>query len=197
MKRFNKNRSLWLIAIVTLLFQFSCTNSTTKSSEIVTSPEKVSGVNSDSLNKVSEAKFITKAAESYLMEIKLGELAKEKGQATDVKALGEMMVLAHTHSLKDLTTLAIKKNFAVPSQANKATEDIYNRLKNIPAKEFDKEYCYVLETAHNRAIVLFEEASEESTDDDIKKMAGNMLTDFDTHLYHIVACLNKLEAKTK
>jgi putative membrane protein len=186
-----------LMAIATLLLLFACTNSQTNSSELVTSTGNTNYVNTDSLNKAADVKFITKAAESYLKEIKIGELAKEKGQSADVKALGEMMVLAHTHSLKDLTALAIKKNIVVPSQADKATEDTYNRLKMMPANEFDKEYCYISEMDHNRAIALFEEASEESTDEDIKKMAGNMLTDFDTHLYHIVACLNKLETKTK
>ena len=199
MKNLTGARALWFIAAITVtcLLHSACNNSQPKPIDIRTEAEKQVQLNTDSLNKVADAKFLSSAAELYLEEIKLGELALKKGKSADVRALGHMMSIAHTNSMKDLTALALKKNITIPTQPGKTTEEAYLLMNNKPACEFDKEYCHKMESAHNKAIALFEEASENGTDADIKKMAGAMLTDFDTHLYHIVACLDKLEAKTK
>src|SRR5579871_3208590 len=53
--------------------------------------------------------FILAAAQGGLTEVKLGELAAEKGTRGDVKAFGQMMVKDHTANNEDLKTLATQK----------------------------------------------------------------------------------------
>jgi len=47
-----------------------------------------------SLSK-KEVKFINDAAEGGLMEVRMGELAQQKGQSADVKSLGQKLVTDH------------------------------------------------------------------------------------------------------
>ena len=184
------------IITVSLLVTTGCNNSTNKPADTLnTQPQSPEKSNKASIG--ADVKFIDDAAAIYRKEIKLGELAQKKTKNADVKALGYMMETAHTSALNDLTALAGKKHINIPDTASYELNAAYHELSEIPADKFDKAYCIKMESAHNSAIEVFERASRECIDTDIKKMAEGMLTDFDTHLYHIVACLNKLDTKVK
>lgn len=136
-----------------------------------------------------DAKFLVKAAEIHLEQISLGKLAQEKGSTQHVKDLGKMMEKEHTKSQAALTALAKTKNVTLPNTVTNddAMED-YQELKEESGNDFEKEFSELLVEGHEDAIKLFEKASKECTDPDIKTWATATLPTLRTHLEHSLVC---------
>jgi putative membrane protein len=61
----------------------------------------------------STERFIQKAAMGGQMEVQMGQLAQQKGQAQEVKSLGETLVRDHTQANQRLQQLASTKNITL------------------------------------------------------------------------------------
>src|SRR4051794_22478203 len=62
----------------------------------------------------ADQKFVMKAAQGGMAEVKLGELAKEKGKSDEVKKFGEQMVTDHSKANEDLKGVASQKGITLP-----------------------------------------------------------------------------------
>jgi len=72
----------------------------------------------DSAKMEKDAQFLVNAAEINLEEIKLGQLAQQKGMSNDIKTLGQKMVETHTKAINHLKTLAQSKNISIHHKKN-------------------------------------------------------------------------------
>ncbi|HWZ23295.1 MAG TPA: DUF4142 domain-containing protein [Cytophagaceae bacterium] len=144
-------------------------------------------------NKEKDAEFLVNVAEINLEEIKLGYLAQEKSGMKDVKELGKMMETAHSKGLKNLTELAAKKAITIPTSVSKGAEEGYEKLKAESGLQFDKDYCAAMVRGHKDAIAMFEKASAEAEDADIREMATKTIPELNMHLEHAIACQKKCE----
>lgn len=142
----------------------------------------------------NDAQFLVDAAEMNLMEIHLGNLAMQKGATSDVKDMGRMMVDAHTKSQTELTGLAANKAITVPASLTDEGMNEHKKLADeTTGKDFDKDYCDKMVSAHKDAIDKFEKAAEKSADPDIKAWATASLPTLRTHLEHAIACQDKIK----
>lgn len=145
----------------------------------------------DDRQSEKDADFLVEAAAINLEEIKLGELAQERGMMEDTKALGKMMVNEHTAALKDLKALAAKKNITIPAVLTEDGQDAWDDLNEEKGMSFDKEYASMMVQGHKSAIRKFENASSNAEDADIRNWASSMLPGLRTHLEHSEACKEK------
>ncbi len=146
----------------------------------------------DNRKSEKDAAFLVDAAEINLEEIKLGELAQERGTLQDVKDLGKMMVKEHTAAMNELKTLAKNKAITIPEVLTEDGQDAYDDLNEEKAgKDFDKDYCDMMVKGHKRAIRKFENASSNAQDADIRNWASSMLPGLRTHLDHSNMCKEK------
>jgi putative membrane protein len=148
----------------------------------------------DDKDEKKDAQFLVDAAEINLEEIRLGQLAQQRGLAADVKELGKMMEDAHSRAQADLVALAGRKMINVPTTATEKGKDAYDKLSGKSGNDFDKEYCDMMVKGHKDAIDRFERESNNGEDPDIKNWAAAMLAPLHEHLDHANACQNKLEA---
>ncbi|WP_430406533.1 DUF4142 domain-containing protein [Fluviicola sp.] len=149
----------------------------------------------DDRKSEKDADFLVTAAEINLEEIKLGELAQQKGSTADVKALGKMMVDTHTAAQNDLEKLAASKSITIPVVLTENGKDAYNDLNEEDlGMDFDKEYSSMMVKGHKDAIREFENASSNAEDGDIRNWASSMLPALRTHLDHAEACKEKSKA---
>jgi putative membrane protein len=146
----------------------------------------------DDRKSEKDAAFLVAAAEINLEEIKLGELAQQKGSSADVKALGKMMVAEHTSAQSDLKKLAASKSITIPVVLTENGKDAYDDLNEEDlGMDFDKEYCDMMVKGHKSAIRDFENASSNAEDGDIRNWASSMLPALRAHLDHSEACKEK------
>ncbi len=135
-----------------------------------------------------DAQFLVNAAEINLEEIQLAELAEHNSNVTEVKNLGKMMEEEHSKCLSDLAGLAKKKSITIPTSATEKAQNTYKDLSKKTGLDFDKKYCDMMVSGHKDAIALFEKASTESVDADIKEWALATLPTLRTHLDHAITC---------
>lgn len=138
----------------------------------------------DNDNKQDDAQFLVNAAEMNHEEIRMGQLAQQKGSSAEVRELGKMMEDAHTKSLNELQALAKSKNITIPNATTDDTQEDYNDFNDKSADDFDKDYADRMVNRHEDAIDKFENAAEDSHDAEIKRWASNSLNDLRTHLRH-------------
>ena len=104
-----------------------------------------------------------------------------------------MMEAGHTKSLSELTLLAKEKLITIPTSSTDDAQESHKKMDKKSLENFDKEYCDKMVKSHKDAISLFEKASTESTDSDIKAWATLTLQELRTHLDHALTCQQKLE----
>ncbi len=147
----------------------------------------------DNTNREKDATFLVDAAEINLEEIKLGQLAQQKGTMADVKELGKMMEQAHSKAMSETDSLARKLLITIPSSSTENALDAYNKLDTKSGTEFDKAYCDKMVNGHKDAILLFEKVFTDLNNAEIKQWAANMLVGLRTHLEHAIECQKKCE----
>ena len=175
-----------------ILFVTSCSNNS-KPEDTKEVAEEHNDAKFDNNKQEKDAQFLVNAAEINLEEIKLGQLAQERGNVSHVKELGKMMEDAHSKSLAALTALAKTKTITVPTTPTENAMDAYKKLNDKSGKDFDKAYADMMVSGHKDAINTFEKASKNSEDADIKNWASTMLPDLRKHLDHAIKCQKECE----
>ena len=119
------------------------------------------------------------------MEVQLGELAKQKAGSEMAKDVGEMMVKDHTKANQELKSLAAKKGVQLPAALDSQHQGMVDKVSTQSGAGFDKAYLDVLDTAHKKDIALFEKASKNAKDPEVKAFAEKTLPVLKTHHEHV------------
>nr|WP_312374802.1 DUF4142 domain-containing protein [Delftia acidovorans] len=138
-----------------------------------------------------DQEFMKKAAAGGLYEVEAGRLAQEMASSSSVKAFGEMLVKDHSSANEELKDLASAKKAVLPSEL---PADKRKRLtKFAEAKNFDK--VFVREVGiedHSKDIKLFEKASKDADDSQVKDFAAKTLPALVSHREHAQELQKKL-----
>ena len=181
-------------AIMAVVISLSaCSDNKSKTEDTKAVAEEHNEAKFENKNDEKDAQFLVKAAEINLEEIELGKLAQQNCKMTVVKELGAMMEKEHTNALDELKKLAAKKTITIPTSLTQSGKDAYNKLNTKTGKDFNKQYCEMMVNGHKDAITMFDKASTESIDKDIKAWAMAMLPVLRTHLDHAITCQEKCE----
>ena len=180
---------MMMMAIAALSFQ-ACTGAKD-------SPETADSVNAekDTANAVaagvavdeSDAKFAVDAANGGMGEVALSKLAQGKASNAKVKEFADMMIADHSKANDELMALAKTKNITLPDAVGDDNKMKSEELAKKAGKEFDKAYVDVMLTDHKKTVSLFEDASKNAKDADIKAFAAKTLPTLKAHLDHINA----------
>src|SRR3954462_11138296 len=85
----------------------------------------------------SDAKFVREAAQGGLMEVKMGQTAKDHAQNADVKNYGEMLVKDHSKANEKLTQLASQKGVNLAKEMEPKHTDMIKNIENKQGADFD------------------------------------------------------------
>lgn len=176
-----------LAFVVSSLALLSCTNGSSAKAT-----EENAG-NYASMATLTELKFITAAAEINMEEIELGKLAQINCMHNDIKLLGASIQKGHEASLKELSDIAGTKAVTLPTHLTRPAMDAYKGLKDKMLRDFDSAYCDKMVKGHEDAIMLFERATVECQDVDLRNWATAMLPQLRMHLDAAMTCQKKFE----
>ena len=189
---FIKSALVYLTFGFSTIFIVSCSNDQ-KPEDTKVVAEDHNDAKFDNKKNEKDAQFLVNAAEINSEEISLGQLAQKSGRTSHVKELGKMMEDAHTKSMADLTVLAKTKIISLPTSQTENGQIAYKKLNETSGSDFGKEYSDLMVSAHKDAIALFEKASTECTDPDIRVWASTMIPSLRTHLDHSLMCQKECE----
>jgi putative membrane protein len=97
--------------------------------------------------QMADQQFLRTATEDGIADVKLGQLAIEKG-GPDVKTLAQKLVDDHTAINKELATVADSLGVLLPKKSNKDDHAEYAKLNGLAGKDFDTEYIPFILKAH-------------------------------------------------
>jgi putative membrane protein len=177
-------RTTLIIAVIVGVL--SCANKKPEDTKEIA--EESNDAKFDKKSSERDAQFLVNAAEINMEEISLGKLAQQKSSMSHVKELGKMMEVEHSKSMISLTALAQTKMISLPSSATNDAMDAYKKLNDKSVNDFGKAYSSMMVKGHKDAIALFEKASTDCTDLDIRNWATEMLPALRQHLDHSMMC---------
>jgi len=128
--------------------------------------------------------FAKKAALGGMAEVKLGELAKDKGSTPEVKEFGSQMATDHGKANDELKGIASSKGIDLPADLDAKNKAVYEKLSKLSGAAFDKAYVHDMVRDHKEDAAEFEQASKSLSDPDLKGFAEKTLTVVKTHLEH-------------
>jgi putative membrane protein len=116
-------------------------------------------------NAAREAQdFVNAAGQASLVEIRTSELALEKSTSADVKAFAQMLIDNHKAAIDRLKAAASSASLMPPADV---LDDFHMRRMNDLIEtdgdaDFDADYAALQVDAHNDAIKLFEDYSQDT-----------------------------------
>jgi putative membrane protein len=131
-----------------------------------TSPaQQDSGPNSGDVGQIMQDKmFLRNAAQGGIAEVKLGQLAAQKGSSDDVKAFGQKMVDDHTKLNLEIAQVADAMGVMLPKSMNKDDQAEYDKLNALSGSAFDVEYLTFMVNDHHKDLHEFRIEAASPTD---------------------------------
>jgi putative membrane protein len=124
--------------------------------------------------------FIKEAIQGNLAEVKMGQLAQQKGQSDEAKKFGQM--LQKDHSDANTKAMAVAKQIGVtpPMEPNAEQKAMYDKLSKLSGLEFDRQFAKEMVEDHQKDIAAFQK--ESSMNDEAGKFAKDTLPTLQHHL---------------
>lgn len=141
------------------------------------------GLSAFGLSK-SETPFVTEAAGGNLAEIKLGQLATQKGTDPRVKDFGNLMIKDHTSANNNLKPIADAGGVKWPDNPPSDAQATYDRLSKLSGDQFDHQFLDVMVKDHRKVAQLYEQELGKASDAKLKTYISNTLPVIRSHLQH-------------
>ena len=155
---------------------------TTQSQAHAAQSHAASGEHSGAMKNVSPQAFVKQAAVIGKAEIELGQLAIQKSQDQDVRAYAQRMVKDHEAADAQLKKIAAQENLQVPQALDAEHQAVKQKLSSLSGAAFDREYKKEMAKGHNKAVALFESASQAAQmPSDLKEFAAATLPTLQEH----------------
>ncbi len=135
-----------------------------------------------SQQKGQDWKFLNNAAMSGMLEVKLGQLAVERGSSQAVKDFGQKMVDQHTKANQDLMSIAQNKGVSLSQTDEAKHQKAYDKLSQLSGAEFDQAYMKQMEKEHKKDVKEFEKQVEKGEDSELRDFASKHLPHLREHL---------------
>lgn len=126
--------------------------------------------------------FIENASEAGHSEIDQAKLADKNSSNAKVKEFADMMIKDHTEAGDKLEKIVTGKGGNVEKSSGTMQKADYLMLKAKSGDSFDKAYAKQAVEDHQKAVALFEKASTDSDDAELKAFAEKTLPTLKHHL---------------
>jgi putative membrane protein len=139
--------------------------------------------NSAMSRTVSPQSFATQAAVIGKAEIELGQLAVQKSQDKSVRDYAQRMVKDHQAADAKLKAIATQENLKLPQTLDAEHQALKEKLAGLQGEAFDREYAKAMAKGHDKAVALFESASQApQMTSELKEFAAATLPTLKQHM---------------
>lgn len=130
-----------------------------------------------------DQRFLENAIQGSYAEIEGSKLALEKTENQEVKDFAQMMIEDHGKMLEEAQELARNKKLTPPTEPSVMQRTEVTGMKALTGGAFDAMYVNRIGVAsHEATVEMFEKASREAQDPDVKAMASKTLPKLQEHL---------------
>jgi putative membrane protein len=130
-----------------------------------------------------DPQFITAAVGNGRYEIQASRMAMYRAASPEVRSYAQMLVDHHTRTHNELRALVRDRGMRLPGVLPRGKYAKLDRLASAPGDEFDRVYIRLVGIEDHQAdIALFERASREARDPELRAWAGKTLPTLRSHL---------------
>jgi putative membrane protein len=129
--------------------------------------------------------FVEKATQGGLFEVESSQLALQKNITDEHRDFARMMIDDHGKANRKLSEFAQQVGCPVPKEMNREQRADVDDLRRLDGQEFERRYHAMQVTAHDQAIELFERASRECEDKNLRAFANDTLPTLREHRRHL------------
>jgi putative membrane protein len=104
--------------------------------------------------------FLTDAIEGDLAEVRMGQLAQQKGQSNEARQFGKMLEQDHSQHLQKAKTTAQQMGLSIPVEPNAKQKTMYEQLSKTSGAQFDKEFALHMVDDHKQDIGKYQEEAK-------------------------------------
>ena len=139
-------------------------------------------MNRDLQRTMSPQAFTEQAAVIGQAEVEIGRVALTNAGDPNVRQYAERMVKDHTAAATQLSKVAAKEGLQIPQTLDGEHQALKQKLAGLKGEAFDKEYTKAMANGHDKAVALFEAASQGvAMPDDLKEFAAATLPTLEQH----------------
>lgn len=128
------------------------------------------------------ADFVVNAVSGGMTEMQLAKLAKEKTISRNVKDYADMIVNDHGVLNDQLKAISSGLHVVLKPPPNEEMQTKLQLLNKHKAKDFDKDFLDMMVKDHEKTIQLFEHASKDVNNAEVKTLIDNALPQLNKHL---------------
>jgi putative membrane protein len=122
----------------------------------------VAGAPSSHAADATDQKFIKEAIQGNLAEVKVGQLAQDKGASQQVKEFGAELVKDHGMANQNATQVAQQMNVTAPDAPGMKQKAVYTKLAALSGKQFDREFAKSMVKDHKEDIAKYQKEASQS-----------------------------------
>jgi putative membrane protein len=129
-----------------------------------------------------DAHFAKEAAQGGMAEVKLGQLAQEKGSNDLVRSFGKRMVDDHSKANDKLKEVASRESITLPNDLSAKDQATSDRLSKLNGAAFDRAYARDMVKDHETDVAAFQKEANGGKTDSLKSFASETLPTLQDHL---------------
>lgn len=131
---------------------------------------------------VSPQTFASQAAVMSKAEIELANLALNNTKNEEIRLYAERMIKDHTAADAKLKKIASKESLTLPQSLDAEHRAVKDKLASLKGEAFDREYRKEMAKSHDKAVALFESASQtEQMPEELREFAASTLDTLEDH----------------
>jgi putative membrane protein len=130
----------------------------------------------------ADSALVREAIAGNLLEIRLGELAKDRAEDSAVEDFAEKMVEDHGSMQRKWVVLARTSRLPAESELGPAEEATVRRLESLSGGEFDRAYMTNMVQNHERDVAMLQRAQQSAQSSQVRQLAANGLPTVQEHL---------------
>jgi putative membrane protein len=125
--------------------------------------------------------FVTAAIKGDNSEIKLGQLAAQKGTDQRVRQFGQTLVTDHSKAKAEASAVANGLSVTPPTDVMPEAQSEYNKLQGLSGASFDKEFVRYMIKDHKKDIGDFQQ-ERHANQGEASQLAQKQLPTLEKHL---------------
>jgi putative membrane protein len=106
--------------------------------------------------------FIKEAIQGNLAEVKVGQLAQDKGASQGVKDFGAQLAKDHDKANQSATQVAQQLNVTPPDAPGMKQKAVYTKLSALSGDKFDREFAKSMVKDHQEDIAKYQKEAQQS-----------------------------------
>ncbi len=150
-----------------------------------------------SAQQADQTNFLADAIRGNLAEVKLGQLAAERGQTQEVREYGDMLRKDHTKSLEKASRLANEIGVPASSELTAQQKKQFEALQKLSGDEFDTTFLSQMVAGHQATIAKFSAEAQNGSDPQVMAYAKETLPTLQMHLQRAQSIQSDLASAAK